>query len=102
MPESFKKTYPNTRAIIDCSHIKTQCPSTVRKSVLKYSSYKHDFTVVFLLAIAPNGIITFVSKCYGGRATDAQIAVDCGVLDKAEPLDQFMMDKGFPQLGNTS
>ena len=41
MPNSFKKHFPKTRVILDCTEIRTQIPKSVRSAVLKYSSYKH-------------------------------------------------------------
>ena len=51
-----------------------------------------------LIGIAPCGLIQFISKAYGGRTTDSQITVDSGVLDKVENDDEWMMDKGFPEV----
>ena len=39
-----------------------------------------------------------MSKAYGGRITDSQLTVDCGVVEKVEYGDEWMMDKGFPQV----
>ena len=49
-----------------------------------------------MIGIAPCGLITFISKAYGGRITDSQLTVDCGVIDKLESEDEVMLDKGFP------
>ncbi len=40
MPASFCTLYPKMTAIIDCTEIETERPSTVRGHVLMYSSYK--------------------------------------------------------------
>ena len=69
MPESFRKKYPNTRVILDATEVKIQVPGKVDQAVLCWSTYKHSHTLKFLLGIAPNGQITFVSKGYGGRVT---------------------------------
>ena len=96
MPESFKPKYSNCRVIIDASEIKIQVPTSVSASVLCYSSYKSNHTLKFLIGIAPCGLITFMSRGYGGRITDAQITTQCGILDLLEPGDLVMADKGFP------
>lgn len=61
-----------------------------------YSQYKSSYTIKFLIAIASNGLITFVSNCYGGRASDMFITNTCGFLDLLEENDTILADKGFP------
>ena len=39
-----------------------------------------------------------MSRFYGGRITDNQMVMDCGVIEKVEPDDEFMADKGFPKV----
>ena len=60
-----------------------------------WSQYKHHYTLKFLVGITPNGAISFLSKCYGGRATDIFITEDCGIAKKLLPGDQVMADRGF-------
>ncbi|KAH9371673.1 hypothetical protein HPB48_021961 [Haemaphysalis longicornis] len=38
----------------------------------------------------------FVSKVYGGRASDTHITVDSSFLDRVEPGDVLLADKRFP------
>ena len=38
-----------------------------------WSNYKSHSTVKFLVGITPNGAISYISDCYGGRATDKYI-----------------------------
>ena len=97
MPKSFKN-YPNCRVIIDCTEIKCDTPSRVDERVLYYSSYKGGFTIKFLIGIAPNGQIIFVSKVYGGKAIDGFITNDSGFLECLESGDEILADKGFPEI----
>lgn len=99
LPKSFLN-YPNCRAIIDCTELRTDTPPTVEQRVLMYSSYKSHFTVKFLIAISPSGMITFVSNAYGGKATDGFISNDSGFLNLIEAGDQILADKGFPQINS--
>ena len=39
-----------------------------------------------------------MSRFYGGRITDNQMVTDCGIIEKVEHGDEFMADKGFPQV----
>ncbi|XP_066934750.1 uncharacterized protein [Clytia hemisphaerica] len=71
LPACFKK-FPNTIAIIDCTEGKKK-----------------------LISITPCGTISFISKAYGGSASDRFITEHCGILDKLLPGDAIMADKGF-------
>ena len=93
MPDSFKKDYPLVIGILDACEVRTECPQNVRQNILMWSTYKHSFTIKFLICIAPCGLITFISRGYGGRTTDTQLTIGCGVINKLEPEDQLMMDK---------
>ena len=51
-----------------------------------------------LFVAAPCGLITFISKGYGGRISDSQLTVDSGFIEKIRPGDGVMSDKGFPKV----
>lgn len=60
-----------------------------------WSEYKHRYTFKVLVAITPNGAISYVSPAFGGRATDIFIVKDSGFLNLLEPYDEVMADRGF-------
>lgn len=96
MPPCFRVHYPECRFIIDCTELRTEEPPTIEQQRALFSHYKGSYTLKFLVAILPNGTVTFVSKAYGGRASDTHITVDSGFLDRVEPGDIVLADKGFP------
>ena len=49
----------------------------------------------FLVGITPSGFISFLSDCYGGRASDKFITADNGLYDLLERYDEVMADRGF-------
>ncbi|XP_065301438.1 uncharacterized protein [Dermacentor albipictus] len=96
MPACFKVHYPNCRFIIDCTEVRTEEPPTVEQRRALFSHYKGCYTLKFLIGILPNGAVTFVSKAYGGRASDTHITLESGFLNRIEPGDVVLADKGFP------
>lgn len=95
MPQIFKELYPRARCIIDCSEIFIERPTAYQARAKTYSNYKSHNTVKFLVGITPNGAISFLSKCWGGRATDKQITRNSGFLDMVEHGDVILADRGF-------
>ena len=98
MPKTCKLLFPQTRVIVDGSEIRTEKPSDIEAAVHEYSSYKGGFTAKFLIGIAPSGLITFLSDCYGGRATDSNMVVGSGLLKLLQSNDLILADKGFPSV----
>lgn len=96
MPRAFKMHYPSCRVIIDCFEVKVEQPKSIDKRIYMYSQYKGAHTAKFLIGIAPNGFVSFISKCYGGRSSDSYITNDSGFLNLLEPDDLVLADKGFP------
>ena len=95
LPTCFRKLYPKVRCIIDCFECFTETPSGLDLAATLWSEYKHHYTFKSLVAITPNGAISYVSPCYGGRASDIFIVRDSGFLNMIEPYDEIMADRGF-------
>ena len=94
MPPIFKDLYPHTRCIIDCSEIFIERPCSYQARAQTYSNYKKH-TVKFPIGITPCGAISFLSKCWGGRATDKCITMNSGFLRLLDPGDVVLADRGF-------
>ena len=89
------RSLPDIRAIIDCSEIFIETPKDPILQNLTWSDYKHHNTGKFLIAIAPNSQITFISKVYNGRASDKAITLHSNFLEHCDPYDLIQADKGF-------
>ena len=48
-----------------------------------------------MVVIPPDGLITFISDVYGGKASDKHIFVESNILEKCDIGDGVMADKGF-------
>ena len=74
MPMSFREKYdPKVVAIIDCFEIFIKRPSNLVARAQTWSSYKHHNTVKYLIAITPQGSVSFISDGWGGRTRDKYI-----------------------------
>jgi len=94
LPESFSP-FPNCRMIIDCTDIKIAAPHLMSEQKETYSSYRGMNSFKVLVGVAPNAVITFISKLFPGSVSDKVIVKESGLLDILEPGDMILADKGF-------
>ncbi|XP_077277163.1 uncharacterized protein LOC143905551 [Temnothorax americanus] len=94
MPLCFAN-YPDTRIILDCTKIEIQRPKNLCCQITMYSTYKRRYTIKFMKGVTPGGIISFVSKAYGGRASDKAIFEQSLLLQRLKKGVSVMVDKGF-------
>ena len=96
MPMQFRKSFGTKCAVlINCFEIFIDCTSNLKARTETWSSYKHHNTIKFLIGIAPQGTVSYISRAWGGRVTDKYIAENCGILDKINPGDVLLADRGF-------
>ncbi|XP_077489493.1 uncharacterized protein LOC144100406 [Amblyomma americanum] len=96
MPVAFVDKYGvKVRVILDCFEVFIDRTSSYLPRAETWSYYKHHNTVNFLLGVSPQGVVTFLSKAYGGRASDKFITEECGVRDLLEYGDVVLADRGF-------
>ena len=96
MPVAYRKAgHSKLRVVIDCSEIFIERPKSLDAQAATWSDYKSHNTVKFLIGISPAGFVTFLSDCYGGRASDRFITSDSGFYDCLDPYDEVMADRGF-------
>jgi len=96
MPMSFRTHFgTKVSVIIDCFEIFMERPSNLKARAETWSNYKHSHTAKYLIGIAPQGVISFISNGYGGRASDKLITENCGILNKLVPGDLILADRGF-------
>ncbi|XP_077865527.1 uncharacterized protein LOC144352336, partial [Saccoglossus kowalevskii] len=92
----FKKSFGNKVAvIIDCFEVFIDRPSNLKARAETWSNYKHHNTMKFLIGIAPQGGVSFISKSWGGRVSDKYLTEHCGFLDNLVHDDIVLADRGF-------
>ncbi|KAJ8909965.1 hypothetical protein NQ315_005972 [Exocentrus adspersus] len=90
------KNFTDVRVVLDCTEIFVQSPKCLCCRIRFYSQYKSHMTVKFMTGVSPGGLITYVSKPYGGRASDKVIFEESNIIAKLDPgRDAVMVDKGF-------
>ena len=95
MPLTFRNSFSKCVCIIDCFEIFCERPSDLMARAQTYSHYKHHNTVKFLIGITPQGVISYISKGWGGRVSDKYLTENCGLLNHILPGDQILADRGF-------
>jgi hypothetical protein len=94
LPPHFND-YPHCTIILDCTEVFIEKPSSLSAQWLTWSEYKHHNTVKILIGVTPNGMVNFVSRLWGGRASDRHITQHDNFLPKLQPNTTIMADKGF-------
>ena len=96
LPEIFIMSgYGKCCVIIDCAEVFIERPKSLSAHAATWSDYKHHNTCKFLVGITPTGFISFLSSCYGGRASVKIITRDSGFYDLLERDDEVMAGRGF-------
>ena len=94
-PSRFK-SMPDLNSILDGTEFFIQTPKNP-----DLQKHKHHNTLKVLVCVAPNSMITFLSKAYVGSVSDKEITNRSKFLDFVPPYTQIMYDKGF-NLGEES
>ncbi|XP_021707568.1 uncharacterized protein LOC110678674 isoform X2 [Aedes aegypti] len=81
--------------ILDCTEIPIEKPISAEEQQITWSSYKNCNTFKGLIGIDEAGTVIFVSKLFGGAATDNTIVKNSGILELLSAGDFILADRGF-------
>ena len=97
IPSVFRSKFPRVTSIIDCFEIFIESPKDLLARAQTYSNYKKHCTIKVFISCTPLGAINFISKCWGGRASDIQIVSESEFTTTKYhmPGDQILADRGF-------
>ena len=79
---NIRKFFKKYAVIIDCTEI---LPSDLLARAQVWSNYKHYSTIKFLIGITPQGTISYISKCVGGRMSDKEVTKQSGLIQHLLP-----------------
>lgn len=88
--------FENLRVVLVCTELMAQRSSNLDVRKKTFSNYKHYDSAKFLVGISPNLTVNFVSRAWGGRATDKKITLSSdGIMNNLKSGDAVMADRGF-------
>ena len=95
MPHDFVQAYVRkVVVVIDCFEVFIERAGDLLARACTWSNYKHN-TVKFFIGFCPQGVISFISKAWGGRTSDKYLTENCQILNRLLPGDIVLADGGF-------
>ena len=94
MPDFFS-LFGHCKMVIDCTDVEIAAPGLMSDQKLTYSTHRGMNSFKTLIGVAPNAVITHVSKLFPGSTSDQAIVEKSGVLEHFKPGDLILADKGF-------
>ena len=95
MSSDFRAHFRRCTIVIDGFEIFMECPASLVPRAQTFFNYKKHNTIKLLIGITPQGYLAFISKGWGGRASDVYITENCGLLQKLLPGDMVLANRGF-------
>jgi len=87
--------FTSCRKVIDCTDIEITAPGLMSLQNATYSNYRGMNSFNVLVRVAPNAVITYVSKLYPGSISDKEIVKQSGLLNHMARGDLILAQKVF-------
>lgn len=92
LPAALRTSYPDCAVIIDCFTVPFEEP--VSRGNQQQQEMGTSYNVLkYLIGVAPQGVVTFVSKGVLGNVSDKSLAEGCGFLCKLLPGDVVLASR---------
>ena len=85
MPVAFRKFFKKCCIILDCPEVFVERPSDLCARAQMWSNYEQHSMLKFLIGITPQGTISYVLSCMGGRVSDKEIVEQSSLLNYLLP-----------------
>ncbi|XP_068185515.1 uncharacterized protein [Antennarius striatus] len=99
LPAALRTSHPDCAVIIDCFTVPYEEPvSRGNQQVTAPSSQGAEMThnvLKYLIGVAPQGVVTFVSRGVLGNISDKSLAEGCGLLCKLLPGDVVLASRNL-------
>lgn len=98
LPAALKATHPDCAVIIDCFRVllerpvDQQVPAVIDSRMPYCPRVSGANELKYLIGVAPQGVVTFVSRGSPGNVSDKCLAEGCGFLCKLLPGDVVLAD----------
>ncbi|KAJ8350939.1 hypothetical protein SKAU_G00260690 [Synaphobranchus kaupii] len=90
LPSAFRSSYPDCAVIMDCFRVALEKSDQPDANVHRCGSN----ALKYLIGVAPQGVVTFVSKGSPGNISDKVLVEGCGFLNKLLAGDVVLAHRG--------
>lgn len=89
LPAALRATHPDCAVIVDCFTVHFEQPASRggQQQVAPSSQGTNNNVLKYLIGVAPQGVVTFVSRGVPGNVSDRSLTESCGLLCKLLPGD---------------
>ncbi len=94
LPAALRTSYPDCAVIIDCFTVPFEEPVSRGNQQHQQQGVGTSYNVLkYLIGVAPQGVVTFVSRGVLGNVSDKSLAEGCGLLCKLLPGDVVLASR---------